>query len=59
VLFAVVVQSTTHVVVVKAGKSLATRISMLKIFANTPLEIVALGQNLSIVITSERSIDLS
>ncbi len=46
------VADTTPVESVKAGKSLATRMSIPNAFANTPATIVAFGQNLSIVITS-------
>jgi hypothetical protein len=49
------VASTSPDVFVKAGKSLATRMSIPNAFANTPATIVAFGQNLSIVITSDNA----
>ena len=48
------VASTSPLVFVSAGQSLATKMSMLNIFARTPAEIVAFGPNLSAVITSDK-----
>ena len=53
------VASTSPEVFVNAGKSLATKTSIPNAFANTPFTIVAFGQNLSIVITSDNASILS
>ena len=52
------VASTSPDVFVKAGKCFETKMSIFQILARTPADIVAFGQNLSIVITSDNASDL-